>query len=253
MWGRALLSGILAGAGAVLLASCAPAEEAGPVVLAAASMQEGLNAAADGWAAQGHARPVLSFASSSAAARQASEGAPADIVVTSDDRWMEWLAKREALSGDPRPLVANALVVVAPVGGGGHDSLADFAADSDAGRLAIGEPDSVPAGEFAREALRNLGLWDALVPRLAPGENVRASLALVERGEASMGIVYASDAVASRGVRIVEPVDPSVHSAIVYYAALTEGSQHPEATAFLDYLTSDEGRAAILEQGFVLP
>jgi len=253
MWGRPLFSGILASMGAALLWACAPADDTGPVVLAAASMQEGLNAAADSWEALGHERPVLSFASSSAVARQVAEGAPADLVVTSDDRWIEWLAERGALSGDAAPLVANSLVVVAPLGEGGPESLAAFAADPDAGRLAMGEPDSVPAGEFARAALQNMDLWDSLAPRMAPGENVRASLALVERGEAVLGIVYSSDAEASESVRVVERIDPAMHPAIIYYTALVEGASNAEAQDFIVYLTSPEGRAAIMAKGFALP
>lgn len=253
MWGRPILSGIAALAGVAMLACCAPAEESGPVVLAASSMQEGLTAAADAWTTQGHARPVLSFASSSAVARQLSEGAPADLVVTSDDRWMDWLGERGALAGDPLPLVANELVAVAPRDGSGPHDLADFAADPAAGRLAIGDPESVPAGQFARAALQDMGLWDALSSRLAPGENVRASLALVERGEAALGIVYASDAVASDRVRVVEQIAPESHPPIIYYVALAADAKNAEAQSFLAYLTSDAGRETIMAQGFRLP
>lgn len=253
MWGRPLLSAIVASSAACVLASCSPAGEEGPVVLAASSMQEGLTAAADDWAALGNARPVLSFASSSAVARQLDEGAPADLVVTSDDRWVEWLADRGALAGDPVPLVGNELVVVASPGEQSPPGLDQFARDHAGGRLAMGDPDSVPAGEFARTALQNMGLWDALSNRLAPGENVRASLALVERGEAVLGIVYASDAEASGSVRVVERIDPQTHPAIIYYVARAASSQHDEAQDFLAYLVSSEGRAAIMAEGFTLP
>ena len=153
----------------------------------------------------------------------------------------------------PAPLVANSLVVVVPLRIDRPQSLAAFAADADAGRLAIGEPESVPAGEFARAALQNMGLWNALSARLAPGDNVRASLALVERGEAAMGIVYASDAAASDRVRVVERIAPEMHPPIIYYVALVSGSQHEKAQDFLDYLTSPQGREVIAGQGFALP
>lgn len=253
MMRRAFLTGFLALAGTVLPGACAPAKQEGPVVLAASSMQEGLTAIADSWASQGHARPVLSFASSSAVARQLAEGAPADLVITSDDRWIEWLAGRGALAGPPRALVANRLVVVAPAGQDGPASLAALAADPDAGRLAMGDPDSVPAGEFARSALISMGLWQALSSRLAPGENVRASLALVERAEAPLGVVYASDAAASNRVRVVQEIAPQMHPPIVYYVAMAARSQHPQAQDFLDYLASEQGRAKLVEQGFSLP
>lgn len=253
MKGRPILIAIAALAVSAILPSCAPTEDAGPVVLAASSMQEGLGAAADDWAATGHPRPVLSFASSSAVARQVSEGAPADLVITSDDRWMDWLADRQALAGEPVPLVANALVVVAPLGTDGPESLSALASDAGAGRLAIGEPESVPAGEFARTALQNMGLWETLSSRIAPGENVRASLALVERGEASLGIVYASDAAASERVRIVEEIPPEMHPPIIYYAARVSREGHEDTQAFLDYLTSPQGQSAMVAKGFVLP
>ncbi len=253
MRGLPLLSGIVAGLYAMVLAACAPAEPSGPVILAASSMQEGLGAAAQRWAGKGHQRPVLSFASSSAVARQVSEGAPADLVVTSDDRWIDWLARQDVLSGEPVPLVANALVVVAPAGAEAGKSLSEFASDPGAGRLAVGEPDSVPAGEFARAALQAMGLWDALSSRLAPGENVRASLALVERGEAALGIVYASDAAASDAVEVVERIDPGTHPAIVYYVAVVAGARHPDTRALVEFLTSPEGRAILMEEGFTLP
>jgi len=111
----------------------------------------------------------------------------------------------------------------------------------------------VPAGDFARAALMSMGLWDILADRLAPGENVRASLALVERGEAALGVVYASDARASGRVQVVEEIAPETHPPIIYYAALAAGSRHPEAQAFLDYLTAPEGRRIITGQGFSLP
>ncbi|MGB3797472.1 MAG: molybdate ABC transporter substrate-binding protein [Alteraurantiacibacter sp.] len=245
-----VITAILGGA---LLAACSPTKEAGPVVLAASSMQEGLGAAADSWAALGHPRPVLSFASSAAVARQVSEGAPADIVVTADDRWIAWLLDRDALEGDPLPLVSNSLVVVVPATSTNPQSLAEFVADESAGRLAIAEPDSVPAGEFARAALQSMGFWDALSNRIAPGDNVRASLAIAERGEVGMAIVYASDAAASDRVRVIERIGPEIHPPIIYYAALVTGSRHGDAQDFLGYLTSPEGREVIAQHGFILP
>ena len=238
----------------VLLTSCSPAQDGGPVVLAAASMQEGLSAAADSWATtHGQPPPILSFASSAAVARQVDEGAPADLVVIADDRWIDWLVSRDVLAGTPVSLVSNALVVVAPLGVETPESLVAFANDKDAGRLAIAEPSSVPAGHFAKAALQTMGLWDALSTRLAPGDNVRASLALVERGEATMGIVYASDAAASDRVQVVEQIAPEMHPPIIYYAARVSGAQHESAQDFLDYLTSPQGRQIIVERGFTLP
>ena len=186
-------------------------------------------------------------------ARQVDEGAPADLVVIADDRWIDWLVSRDVLAGTPVSLVSNALVVVAPLGMETPESLVAFADDKGAGRLAIAEPGSVPAGHFAKAALQTMGLWDALSTRLAPGDNVRASLALVERGEATMGIVYASDAAASDRVQVVEQIAPEMHPPIIYYAARVSGAQHESAQDFLDYLTSPQGRQIIVERGFTLP
>lgn len=239
------------------MACCAPTQETGPVVLAASSMQEGLVNAGQHWAQEGHLAPVFSFAASSAVARQVSEGAPADIVVTSDKRWMDWLAERGALASDPRELVSNTLVVVAPaapaISAAAPGTLAALAADPGGGRLAIAEPDSVPAGQFARAALESMGIWGALSDRLVPGENVRAALAMVERGEAALGIVYASDARASERVRVVERIDTAMHPPILYYAALVADARHPQALVFLDFIASDAGRGIIAEQGFIVP
>ncbi|WAT19288.1 molybdate ABC transporter substrate-binding protein [Aurantiacibacter sp. MUD11] len=253
MWGTRFRSGLATLAALVLAAGCAPAEEAGPVVLAAASMQEGLTAAANAWEAQGQPAPVVSFASSAAVARQVGEGGPADLVVIADREWIDWLEAREALGSQPRALVTNGLVVVAPLETAGPDSLAELAANPDAGRLAMGEPGSVPAGKFARVALQSMGLWEALAPRVVPGDNVRVSLALVERGEVPLGIVYASDAQASRNVRVVQRIDPDMHPPIIYYLARTRSSRHPDAQGFADFLASQQGRAIIAGHGFGWP
>ncbi|RPF71893.1 molybdate ABC transporter substrate-binding protein [Aurantiacibacter spongiae] len=233
-----------------LLAACTPVADDGPVVLAASSMQDAMEDAADRWAASGHERPVLSFASSASVARQVGEGAPADLVITSDSQWMDWLAGQGALDGNPRPLVANALVVVAPASARTPPSLSAFAADPDGGRLAIAEPESVPAGQFARQALESLDLWKLVRSRIVPAENVRAALALVERGEVPLGIVYATDANASRKVRIVQRLAPATHDAIVYYVARTGVSDHAEAPALLEFLLGARGQAAFAAQGF---
>lgn len=253
MRGSRLKSRLASLSAIVLAVSCTPAEDTGPIVLAASSMQEGLTAAADAWEGQGKPRPVVSFASSSVVARQVGQGSPADLVVISDSEWINWLAAEGELESPARALVTNGLVVIAPLGTTLPHNLAEFAADPAAGRLAIGEPDSVPAGKFARAALQSMGLWDELAPRVVPGDNVRVSLALVERGEAQAGIVYASDAQASRNVRVVERIHPEMHPPITYYVAKTKASQHRDADGFEDFLTSQQGRAIIASYGFGWP
>ncbi|KLE33974.1 molybdate ABC transporter substrate-binding protein [Aurantiacibacter luteus] len=237
----------------LVLAACAPEPDQGPTVLAASSTQEALEAVADDWAATGHPRPVLSFAATPAIARQVESGAPADLVLTADREWMDWLEERGLLAGEPFPVASNGLVAVAPRDSTTPVSLAAFARDAEAGRIALAETSSVPAGRYARAALENLGLWQALAPRVVPAENVRAALALVERGEVPLGVVYATDAQASQGVRVIERIDSSRHPRILYFGALVAGSQGREAEAFAAYLGSDAARRRVATYGFGSP
>lgn len=246
---------VLVALGALLfmLASCSKSDSEGPVVLAAASMQEALEAAAADWQSSGNPRPILSFASTPAVARQIGEGAPADLVVTADRQWMDWLVERGLVDGSPRAFATNGLTVVAPRNASEPTSLVAFAADPDGGRIAMAQTDTVPAGRFARAALEHLGLWDQLEPRVISGENVRVALALVERGEVPVGIVYASDAQASQRVRVVERLDPSIHPPIIYYVAVVAGSVNEDAAVFRDFLAGDRGRAIVASHGFGWP
>ena len=224
----------------------------GPVVLAASSMQEALTEAATSWAGQGRAMPVLSFAASSAIARQVESGAPADLVVTADAQWMDWLDERGLVNaGSRRDVAGNILVLIAPLA----DPQPAYAGPAEAleafsGRLAMGEPAAVPAGRYGREALTALGMWDRVQARVVPAENVRAALALVEQGEAGLGIVYASDAQASAKVVVAAAFAPDSHSAITYPAALIARSEHPDARAFLDFLSGEQGQTILRAHGF---
>lgn len=240
---------------AVAMAPPALAATRGPLVLAAASLQESLSAAADAWAAKGHARPVLSFAASSVLARQAAAGAPADLFVSADGEWMDFLAQRRLI--DPRSratLVGNALVLVAPRASPVRLALRRgaplAAALGPAGRLAMADPDSVPAGRYGRQALESLALWAAVAPRVARAENVRAALALVARGAAPLGVVYATDARAEPAVRIVAAFPAASHAPIVYPLARLTGSTDPEAEGFRRFLLSAEGQAVFRRFGF---
>lgn len=239
-----------------LLASCGQSgasDSRGPVVVAAASLQESLGEIGEAWQAHGHAAPVLSFAASSAVARQVEQGAPADIVVTADEDWMRWLARREALeAGSARDIVGNRLVVIGSLGARPAGGVAEALAAHD-GPLAIAEPHAVPAGRYARAALQSLGLWRSVRARIVPAENVRAALALVERGEASLGIVYASDALASQRVSVLAAIPPASHAAIRYPAALVAGTHHEDAAEFLEFLTSAEAQAIFAAHGFAGP
>ncbi len=238
----------------LLLVSPAAAQPRPPVVLAAASLQESMNAAADAWAEQGHRRPTLSFAASSALARQAAAGAPADLFVSADVEWMDDLDRRGLLAKGSRVnLLGNRLVLVAP----GDSSLrvalrpgVDLRKALNGGRLAMADPDAVPAGRYGKAALTRLRAWDAVAPSVVRAENVRAALALVERGAAPLGIVYATDAKASAKVRVVGVFPAASHPPIVYPIARLKASQNVDGERFRRFLVSPKGRAIFVRYGF---
>ena len=239
---------------AATLGSPAVAQPRGPLVLAAASLQESMTAAADDWARRGHRRPVLSFAASSALARQVQAGAPADLFVSADSEWMDVLAKGGLLKANTRAdFLGNRLVLIARAGTRTTLPIRrgfPIARALGQGRLAIADPDAVPAGRYARAALTALGVWPAVAGRTARAENVRAALALVERGEAPLGIVYATDARASRSVRVIGLFPAASHPPIVYPLAVLQASRDPEAEGFRRYLLSPPGRAIFKRFGF---
>ncbi|KUR70618.1 molybdenum ABC transporter substrate-binding protein [Novosphingobium fuchskuhlense] len=226
----------------------------GPLVLAAASLQEALTAAADSWARKGHSRPVLSFAASSALARQIEAKAPADLFVSADEEWMDFLAARKLLvPGSRADFLTNRLVIVAPAASRAGFAMRPgfpLASALGGGRLAVADPDSVPAGRYAREALTNLKVWQTVQMSLARAENVRAALALVARGAAPLGIVYATDARAEPAVRVAGWIPAEAHRPITYPLARLTTSSHPDAEAFRRFLLSGEGKAVFRRFGF---
>ena len=210
---------------ALLLAFVAtPAFSAPPLVLAAASLQEGLNADADAWAARHHDRPVLSFAASSALAKQIDAGAPADIFISADEPWMDDVEKHGLVRPGTRvSFLANRLALVAPAASAKAVAIRPgFPLDRllGSGKLAMGEVNSVPAGKYGKQALSNLGVWDKVAGQVVGADNVRSALGLVERGEAPYGIVYATDALAAQGVKVVALFPENSHARITYPVAL---------------------------------
>jgi len=232
----------------------AAAQPRAPLVLAAASLQESLGAAADAWTRRGHPRPVISFAASSALARQIESGAPADMFVSADEVWMDYLAARKLLRGGTRvPLLTNRLVLVAPAGSKLRLTIGrgfPLARALGKGRLAMADPDAVPAGKYGRQALTRLGVWHSVKSRIARAENVRAALAFVARGEAPLGIVYATDARAEPGVRVVGTFPAASHAPITYPVALLARSTSRDAEVFRRYLVSPQGKAIFRRFGF---
>ncbi|MFC7474138.1 molybdate ABC transporter substrate-binding protein [Dankookia sp. GCM10030260] len=224
----------------------ARAQETAPLtVFAAASLQDGLRALEPLWRAAAAGNPPVrfSFAASSALARQVEQGAPADLFLSADEPWMDYLAQRGLILRESRvsPL-GNALVLIAPADstlsppapGPGMD-LAGLLGPQ--GRLATGDPAHVPAGLYAKAALENFGQWAVIAPRLARAENVRAALLLVERGEAPLGIVYATDARASQGVKVLGTFPPGSHPPVTYPFAVTRrAADRPAARMLLAFL-----------------
>lgn len=236
-----------------LIAPAAAAPEQPPLVLAASSLQEALTDAANGWAAKGHARPVLSFAATSALARQAASGAGADLFVSADEAWMDWLAARGRIDPASRAkLAGNQLVLIAPKTSVGRLDIMQggaLAALIGAGPLAIADPAGVPAGRYAQQSLEWLGAWHAVERGVVRAENVRAALALVERGAARFGIVYATDARASKGVRLLAMLPAGSHIPISYSIARLKDAR-ASAEGFRRFLLSPEGRAYFHRRGF---
>ncbi len=238
-------------------ATQAMAQSRGPLVLAAASLQESMNAAADGWARKGHPRPVISFAASSALARQIEAGAPADLFVSADEAWMNYVAgKGKVRQGTRVSFLFNNLVLVAPAASRLHLTIRPnfpLARALGNGRLAMADPDAVPAGKYGKEALTSLGVWPSVQDKVARAENVRAALALVDRGEAPLGIVYTTDALSDRGVRIVATFPPRSHTLISYPMAALTASTNRDTEGFRRYLLSAEGKAIFRRFGFGTP
>lgn len=232
-----------------LLSRAAPAAagDRGPLVLAAASLQESLTAAARAWEKQHHPRPVLSFGASSALARQVESGAPADLFISADEAWMDELERKALIDRSTRrSFLGNRLVLIAPAASSVRLRIMPhfpLVAALGGGRLAMADPKAVPAGLYGKAALTSLGVWSTVAPRVAAAENVRAALAFVERGEAPLGIVYATDAKASRDVRVVGTFPESSHPPISYPVARIAKSANPDAAAFERFLLSDAGRA----------
>ena len=199
---------------------------------------------------------VASFAASSALARQIENGAPADIYISANPRWMDALAGAGLIeTASRRDLLGNRLVLIAPADNAVSVDLSatplldDLLGD---GRLALADPAHVPAGQYARAALEALGLWPAVAGAVAPMNNVRAALVLVERGEAPLGVVYATDAAITDGVRVAGIFPESSHPPITYPVAIVAGRETVAVRAFHDFLFADPARAVFAAHGFIV-
>ena len=238
---------------ALLILGAEPARSA-VLLFAAASTTTAIEDAMRVFAGRGLGAVRASFAGSSALAQQIANGAPADIFVSANRQWMDFLSREKAIVEANRvDLLSNRLVLVVPAASPMTSRIASafplVRALGD-GRLALGDPDHVPAGLYARAALTSLGVWDAVAARLAPMADVRAALVLVERGEATAGVVYATDARITRGVRVVGLLPADSHPPIIYPAAVVAGHDRPPVRRFFEFLTSAEAATIFARHGF---
>jgi molybdate transport system substrate-binding protein len=226
------------------------------VVFAAASLKESLDEVARAFERESGHRVRVSYGASSALARQIEAGAPAGLFVSADTDWADHLEARGLSKPAARAsLLANELVLIAPAASATRLAIAPgFRLDEalGGGRLAIADPKSVPAGKYARAALEAMGVWARVEPRIAPAENVRSALAFVARGDTPLGIVYRTDALAEKAVRIVDTFPASSHPPIVYPFVVLDRAG-PAARALRDYCASPAARAIWLAHGFRLP
>ncbi|KQV73037.1 molybdate ABC transporter substrate-binding protein [Rhizobium sp. Root1220] len=225
-------------------------------VFAAASLKNALDAANAAWAKDGGKEAVVSYAASSALAKQIESGAPADIFISADLDWMDYVAKKNLIKADTRSnLLGNRIVLVAAKDRAKPVDIKrgfDLAALLDDGKLAMGEVKSVPAGKYGKAALEKLGVWSSIESKVAGVESVRAALALVSRGEAPYGIVYQTDAAADSGVAVVGTFPADSHPPIIYPVAILAESKNPDAAAYLDFLKSEKAAPFFTAQGFTI-
>lgn len=240
-----------------VLAQPALAQDKTPVtVFAAASLKNALDAVADAWTKQGGIPPRISYAGSSALARQIEQGAPADIFISADRDWMDFLQQRNLVKPETRTnLLGNSIVLVAQKGAARKVTIEKGFPLADllkGGRLAMADTNAVPAGKYGKASLESLGVWSAVARSIAQAENVRAALLLVSRGEAPYGIVYATDAAADANVEIVGTFPGDTHPPIIYPAAELAGSKNPAAAAFLTHVKSPKMKPLFEQQGFTV-
>lgn len=241
-----------------MLASTVPSAQAADhvVVFAAASLKNALDAVNAAWTADTGKTATISYAASSALAKQIEGGAPADVFISADLDWMKYLSDRKLTKADTEvKLLGNQIVLVAPRDSTAAATIApnfDLAGLLGDGRLAMGDVKAVPAGKYGKAALETLGVWASVEGKVAQAENVRAALKLVSTGEAALGIVYATDAIAEPGVKVIGTFPEDSHPPIIYPVALTASSASPDAAEFARYLQSAKAGELFKAQGFTL-
>jgi len=256
---RRRLLGAIAGLGAtagLLPIGPVEAQPRDVVVFAAASLKNALDDIKTQYERDTAKQVTISYAASSTLAKQIEAAAPADIFISADLDWMDYLAERKLIKPGSRfNLLGNSIVLIAPANGtasttiGPNFPLASLLGN---GRLAMADPNSVPAGKYGKAALENLGVWSAVADRIAPAENVRAALLFVSRGECPRGIVYRTDASADPGVRVIATFPGNTHPPIIYPMALVATSTNTDAEAFVMNLRSPSAARLFEKQGFTV-
>ena len=224
-------------------------------VFAAASLTDAMKDISAQWAQAGHPPLRMSFGSSSTLARQIEQGAPANIFASADQKWMDYLGDKKLIVADTRKdLLGNDLVLVVSADRPQHVTIGPnfnlLGMLGTSGRIATGDPAHVPVGIYAEQALRKLGIWDAVSPRLARADDVRSALLLVERGEAPAGIVYATDAAVSKAVMVAGTFPADSHDPVSYPFAVIKAGDTLQARGLMTFLAGPEARAVFVQRGF---
>lgn len=255
-WERRAFLRTIAGVAAASFATSLSAQPRPVLVFAAASLKTALDGGAAQWRKETGSQVTISYAASSTLAKQIENGAPADLFISADEDWMDYLQHRKLINPESRiDLLGNSLVLIAPREGTARVEIVPgfaLAALLGGGHLAMADPSAVPAGRYGKAALSAMGVWETVADRIAAAENVRAALLLVARGEAPLGIVYRTDAAAEPAVRIVGTFPAGSHPPIVYPMSLTLDAG-PDAAAFAAYLRGPAARTIFAAQGFTMP
>jgi molybdate transport system substrate-binding protein len=242
--------------GCTIIASPAYADDAKLTVFAAASLKTALDKASAAWTAESKKETAISYAASSALAKQIESGAPADVFISADTQWMSYLSDKKLVAADGViNLLGNEIVLIAPKDSKIEAKLekgVDLAALLGDGKLAMADVKAVPAGKYGKAALESLGAWATVEAKVAQAENVRAALKLVATGEAALGIVYVTDAHAEPAVKVVATFPAESHPAIIYPAAVVAGSKNADAAGFVTFLQSPKALEIFKAEGFTV-
>ena len=253
---RSFIAAAFVAAAAFLVPGLSHAQEHDVTVFAAASLKDALDAAVQSYAAGGHGKVVVSYAASAALAKQIENGAPADLFISANEEWMDYLAKRDLIDASTRAdFLGNSLVLIAPKDAPLSLKIAPnfpLAAALKDSRLAMGDPANVPAGTYGKAALEHFGVWDSVANKTAYGADVRAVVTLVERGEAPAGIVYGTDAAASGKIVVVGTFPEDSHPPVTYPIAVLKTATGG-ARGFYQFLRGPSAQAIFKKFGFITP